>query len=489
MMNESITETEFVKSRHSTWKFFSNASSQLCRTLITSSQASLLFFYQVIIGLEIGYVILATGIFAVYNAVNDPIIGFLVDRNFKFTRKWGRRFPWILVGIIPWAISLYLLFSAPDLPKDGLGQLIDPWPAFWWLLLSLLLLDTFGTLVIINYDTLRPDMFRTEGERRRFSKYYTPMQTAAIALGLLLPGLFIPDPGDPGARASFSLMGAVVAIVALIFAFLSLPGNREDKIIIDRYYSGEYKRMSFFNTFGRAITSRSFMVLIVFTICYHGQIALVTNNMLYLTTFVLQLGGSSYVLILAMYMLGTIISFYPWLRLLKKYNNNKKAFLTASFATVLTLFPLTFFIGFYDLLIWALILGLASGGLAAYTTPIILSSVTDDFVIRIGKNIKGLLFGIAALIGRLTSTFDEVIVGLVQGFTGFIAGQTTYVDLTNAVLAAGGNMSFVLLGIRLIQGVIPALVLLIGTLVFWKWFPLSQDKVLDNKAKLKELGF
>ena len=231
------------------------------------------------------------------------------------------------------------------------------------------------------------------------------------------------------------------------------------------------------------------MILIAFTICYHIQIALVSNNMIYLTTFVLDRPGSSYIIVIAMYLIGTIASFYPWIRILKKLNNNKKAFLITSFATIGALIPLSFFIGFTDLLIWGLILGIASGGLAAYTTPIILSSVTDDFVLKIGKNLKGVLFGIAALIGRLTSTFDEMIVGGVQGATGFIEGNETFALLEAAVTAAGGDINLVLFGIRLLVGLIPAIVLLIGVLVFWIWFPLTQDKVLENKLKLEEIGF
>jgi Na+/melibiose symporter-like transporter len=45
------------------------------------------------------------------------------------------------------------------------------------------------------------------------------------------------------------------------------------------------------------------------------------------------------------------------------------------------------------------------------------------------------------------------------------------------------------MGIRLLQGVIPALILLVGVLVLWKFFPITQERLLSNKAKLEELGF
>jgi len=58
-----------------------------------------------------------------------------------------------------------------------------------------------------------------------------------------------------------------------------------------------------------------------------------------------------------------------------------------------------------------------------------------------------------------------------------------------AVTLAGGDMALVQMGIRLLQGVIPALVLLVGVLVLWKFFPITQERLLSNKAKMEELGF
>ena len=145
-MNETITYTESTETRHSKLTFLSNATGQLCSTLIGSVQGFTLFYYQVVIGLSPWLVVLAMGIFAVYDAINDPIMGFLIDRNLRFTRKWGRRFPWIVVGVIPWLFSIYLLFSVPDIDPST-----NPWAVFGWLLMVLFLVDTFGTLVNMNY--------------------------------------------------------------------------------------------------------------------------------------------------------------------------------------------------------------------------------------------------------------------------------------------------------------------------------------------------
>lgn len=488
-MNETITYTEPVGTRHSRWTFLSNAFGLLCATLIGAIQGFTLFYYEAVVGLNASLVAIAMFIFLIYNGVNDPIFGFLIDRNLRFTRKYGRRFPWIVVGIVPWVLAIILLFSAPNLPKDSFNSLIDPWPAFGWLILSLVLIDTFGTLVGINFKAVQMEKFRTEHERNRFSKYYAPLDIIAIVLGMLLPPLFTDMiPGDD--FASYSMMAVILAVIALIFGILSLPGNREDKIMIDRHFSPEsVKRMNFFKAFKEAITTRSFQVWFIFGICNGIWIALVITNMFYITTFVLQVGGLMYLVILGLNLVGTFISIPIWLWYIRKINNNKKAIVVAGFVTVAATLPLTFFTGLTDIIIMAFILGLAQGGLNSYIYTIVGPSVTEDVIVKMGKNQKMVLFGISGMLLRFIAFIDEVIIAVVHDTTGFIAGNNTYLEMLNAVTLAGGDIALVLNGIRILQGVIPGLVLLVGVLLLWKFFPITQEKLLSNKAKMEELGF
>ena len=99
------------------------------------------FFYEVEIGLSVWYVGLALIIFAVWNAINDPLAGYLTDRPFRFTKKWGRRFPWVMIGGILWVISYILIFTPPSVdPKSG--ALI----IFAWLIFATCLFDTFASI-------------------------------------------------------------------------------------------------------------------------------------------------------------------------------------------------------------------------------------------------------------------------------------------------------------------------------------------------------
>jgi Na+/melibiose symporter-like transporter len=295
-------------------------------------------------------------------------------------------------------------------------------------------------------------------------------------------------PGDP--RGSYSMMAAILAGIALFFGILSLPGNREDKIMIDRHFSPEsVKRMNFFKVFKEAIKSKSYVVWFIFGVFNGVWIALVTTNMLYITTFVLQVGGDMFLVIMALNLMGTLISIPIWLKYIRTINNNKKAIVVAGFMTVVATLPLTFFTGLIEIMIFGFILGLVQGGLNSYIYTIVGPSVVEDVIVKMGKNQKMVLFGISALLGRLVQSIDEFIVAFVHDTTGFIAGNPTYADMLAAVTAAGGDMNLVIIGIRLLQGVIPALILLVGVLILWRFFPITQEKLLSNKAKMEELQF
>lgn len=180
-----------------------------------------------------------------------------------------------------------------------------------------------------------------------------------------------------------------------------------------------------------------------------------------------------------------MISVPFWHKVLKKIKDNKKVYLIGSFALSGALIPLSLFQTIIDLGIFMFITGIAMGSIWTLGVPVLFSNVQDDYVVNTGRNQKGLLVGTWAILNLFTAFIDEMIISTIFDLTGFIAGYDTYEELA-AVVA---NMEPILWGIRFLVGIIPMAILLAGTIIFWKLYPLSQDKVLENKNKLLELGF
>jgi Na+/melibiose symporter-like transporter len=55
-------------------------------------------------------------------------------------------------------------------------------------------------------------------------------------------------------------------------------------------------------------------------------------------------------------------------------------------------------------------------------------------------------------------------------------------------MALSPTPQLALFGIRIHAAIVPAIIVLIATLLFWKFYDLTPDKVAANKVKLKEFG-
>jgi len=344
--------------------------------------------------------------------------------------------------------------------------------------------DLFITLVDIHVSILRADKFRTETERRKYAGSWGFFDMFAQILGMMLPPLFL---FYGSTILSYTVMAAIMAVIAIIFGFTFIPGAREDKIIIDRYYSRDYERLHVFNGLRIVLKQKSFMALYAHYVLWLAATASIMTGMVaYLVTFILKSNDPDAMIpLLGALLLGSLISIPVWLKILKKTNNNKKTYIIGSLILCALTVPIGFFQTEIDLMIMLFFFGIGNGCVWTIGMPVLYSNAQDDFVVRTGKNQKGILVGTWAVIGLITAFIDEALITLVFTFTGFEAGIPDY----TALVASGANVELVQLGIRLLLGIIPALLILVGTLIFWKFYPLTQEKVLENKAKLLELGF
>ena len=158
----SKTETkdicEDLGEHRSLWKMFSfNIISFGSAAAFYAIQSYAFYFWEVEIGLAVFYVTLALVIYGIWDAINDPLLGFISDRPTRFTKKWGRRFPWIIVGYFFAAFFALFVFLVPT-GFDTIGL-------FLWFTVFLLIFELFSTAGQINHDALYPQLFRTKKER------------------------------------------------------------------------------------------------------------------------------------------------------------------------------------------------------------------------------------------------------------------------------------------------------------------------------------
>jgi glycoside/pentoside/hexuronide:cation symporter, GPH family len=473
----TVSATE-KSARHPWWRYASNSMLQIVATLNGSVQGIyLVFFYVQVLGLEYRYVFWTLTLFAIYDAINDPVIGFLTDRNFKWTRKLGRRFPWVVMGIGPWCIAVWLIFTAP-VAQGG------PWRTILWLLMSLFIFDTFGTLVGTNVGMSRPDLFRTERERRIFTGVWTYVDMVAQAMGMLLPPLLLIQDAS---RADYGVMALIMALICFGGALLMLPGSKEDKVVIDRYFTEEEKareKPKFFKGMWQAIKQRSFIMAFLILMCFNIAVSMLMTMGPYVANFLFSF-DELYIYIV--FFSGTMVAVPLWMLYLKKTNNTKMVIVLGGLALGTAFCILTIPWGMLGLFVAFFITGAAMGSLWAYLWTVLLFHVVDEYNIRNNINNKGIVMGVFAFLTRLVTSVDEGIITIVQNITGFPEGVTSLAVLEIHATIYGKSVETMLAGIRYMIGVIPGGILIIGTIVFWIFYPLTPKRVTENKLKLAEM--
>jgi GPH family glycoside/pentoside/hexuronide:cation symporter len=427
------------------------------------------YFYEVEIGLNVWLTTLGYILFAIWNAVNDPLIGYLTNRPFKFTKKWGRRFPWMMIGGVPWVASYILVFAPP---------IVDPvssaWIIFAWLVLTTCLFDTFNSIWWVGFYSLFPDKFRSLKERRTASGIVTPIGIVGIALGGIIPPLFI----TYGVPSSFLIQAGVVSLIAFIMLLLGIPGWRDDPESVDRYLAKceeeeEMPKESFFKTMSSTLHQKSFLLLLIIYLTWQILTFCIQASIPYLIRFVLKMPASAQLFLQVGFLIGAVFSIPLWIKLAHKLNNNKNVYVIAGVVLVIFTIPLSFVTEYFMLLIIFILWGIGLGGFWALNR-IILSDVVDESVANTGKREEGIYSGIFMFFNRLAIIVQVIIFATVHTLTGFAEGADTQSPQAQW-------------GIQLHMGIIPMFILLIGILLFWKFYDLTPSKIEKVRDKLKKL--
>jgi len=469
---------------HSKLNMASYGSGSLAREFINMAfTATVFFYYEAVIGLEVWVIFLGTFLFAIYNMINDPLIGYLTNRPFKFTKKYGRRFPWILLGGIPLCASYIIVFMPPVTdPVSG------AWILFAWMLFTMALFDTFHSLFFVNFMALFPEKHRSNKERRIASGIYIPIGVIGVALGALVPPLLFKYPGTAAPDVvlqSFIVQGVVVALIALLAMLLAIPGFREDKELVGKYletYARNPERESFFKSLVTALKQKSFLVYMVIYTMYQCQIVTMQNSINYEVAYVIaQPAGISVnlmaTLIFAAFLVGVIVATPFWVKYSNKTNNNKKIMLTSAIGLGITTLPLLFLTNYWGVVAVMFVWGLFLGGFWVMIFPV-MSDVIDESVVITGKREEGVYSGFSQFFARIGIVAQTLTFAIVHTLTGFIEGGDPSIQPASAIT-----------GIQIHLGLIPALFIFIGALFFWKFYKLTPETIQATQVKLGELGF
>jgi GPH family glycoside/pentoside/hexuronide:cation symporter len=427
------------------------------------------YYYNVEVGLPVVLLGLAFIIFALWNAINDPLIGYLTDRPFRWTKKWGMRFPWILAGGIPLLICWYLTFAVPE----SLIENSNPWPLFLYFLIVVCALDTFYTIYTTHIGAAFTTHFRTDAERRRASAVNTTLPNVlALIIGLMVPLFYV-----YGNRETMIFAMTIVVILLAIALIITIPGIRESEDLKERFLKGYIEnpeRDPYFKLMKEAFRRKSFAAtLLCFMLLTFGATLAGASNV-YFFKDILGIPFQFAMFTGLAYFLGMVGSIPFWSNMSKKYGHAKTmkiSFLLMVFSYLPGLWITTLI----EAIIFAFTGGIVAGAFWVTLGPVV-ADVYDECTIATGKHQEATYEAFRAFFNRLSFAFVGIVIPIIQIIT-------AYNPDPHAI-----QTPLAIWGIRVQRSLIPSLLALIAFIIMHKQYDLIGEKQVALKKKLKEMG-
>ncbi|KAJ3444694.1 inner membrane symporter yicj-related [Anaeramoeba flamelloides] len=185
-------------------------------------------FYYSVVGIKISTLSWGFIIFAIWDSINDPLIGQLSDNT---KSKLGRRRFWVLVSILPLALTNLLLFT--------IGTGWPQWGKVLYMILIIILYDTFYTIFSTNQLALFSEMYRNEEERGFANSWNSVLLIVGVVIGFVMPTLLIKNlvPIDGLSQSEtdqisidYIKTGGVIGILVIFSAYIFFKyGMKEPK--------------------------------------------------------------------------------------------------------------------------------------------------------------------------------------------------------------------------------------------------------------------
>ena len=176
-----------------------------------------LIYYSQVLGLDPGLAGLAVGIGLVFDAITDPLIGYLSDST---RSKWGRRHPWLYASMLPLGASFYFLWHPP-------GFVAGDTLLFAWLVICNVSMRTALTMFLVPAYAIVAELTADYDERTRLltgfhvvdSVFNNGMSVLMYAFWLVPTEQISDGVMNPEGYQNAGLLGAVVIVVSiLVFA-------------------------------------------------------------------------------------------------------------------------------------------------------------------------------------------------------------------------------------------------------------------------------
>ncbi|MFE6997088.1 MFS transporter [Microbacterium sp. NPDC057659] len=360
--------------------------------------AFVVYFYVAHLGVPAGWVAVAMIAHGILNAVLNPVVGALSDR---LRTPWGRRVPWIGLGIVPLVVAFALIWMPPALPAGGLIA---------WFIVVVAVYDVAFVVVVLNVSALFPEIFRTTAERASGN---VPRQIFGI-LGMVLGTAIAPTIyGSLGWPAMALILGAVCLSV-LAWSFAAGMVERSSGAPEDAR-----EEMSWREQLTYTFANRAFMPYVLGSLMVQTSVAIIIAAIPFYVRYSLHAAEGDASILLGAIFAAAIPSIVGWSWFVRRTSPRTAVLVGVAIfgvAVLCFLWPAS--------VLGAALVGLAVGvgvGGLLQLLEIMLGQIIDDDAARTGHQREGVYFGVNGFVVRGSVVLQAIVAAWVLTASGFDA--------------------------------------------------------------------
>lgn len=432
-----------------------------------------------VLGLTALMLALFMAIFTIADIFNEYFVGHLSDRATRFTKRWGKRFIFIIGGAVGTALALILIFLPiwETKPEGGLVNPEQTLIAIIWLAISVSIWDTIQTIEELNSKALLPDLIRDQKSRAKFQLVGSIIGPMALILGIILIPLSISAFGGVNDPNAYFMMAIVIAVIYLAILPVRAYGIWEPKEM--REFRHEFdiikkEETPFWDAGKRALKSRNWMAFVI-TYLEWGLIMrmIVLGYDLYIID-VLGLDIAYTALPQVAALLGSFIFGIVSYKLLRKYGA-KKTFMIGIYVAIIGFFLMIFTIDIWTLTLFSFIMGMGMGAQVTARGLVAVQAIDYD-TLKYGKREEAQYYAINQIFSATSKTTSALLLAVIVAI--FLYDP----------LKGTENTEFAKFGLLVYISIIPLIITIISGILVWKLFNISKELAEENKEKLLKLG-
>jgi Na+/melibiose symporter-like transporter len=412
-----------------------------------------MFFATSVLGLRGTIVGIIVGLCTIWDGVSDSIVGYLSD-NYSIG-KLGKRNGYMIIATIGMSLFNIALWCVPSTLSNGVK--------FVWILVSLLLLETFNTMFSTPYSALANDLSRNYDDRTKYNSSNTVFYLLGIMVPSVLLVIFLPNTeefpvGQLNPNGYFKI-AIVTSVICFIFGLLCSIFTRE-KLVITKFRQRE--KFSFkllYKNFTKSFKHKKLRRLILGYVCSSTVSVFLSSVGLHFFTYSFFYSSLQITILLLTLVLGNIASQPFWIIISKKIKK-KPALVLGFLIAILSVFGIiTVYLfrvemvsfSFYINVILIFICGFGSGALYTLTVSLYGDAIYD---ISRGNDNASYLSSLT-FAGNVANSVSQIIIGVlldVIKFDSSVTVQPLTVQSGLALIVFVGIQTFLILGCLIFSG-------------------------------------